>query len=94
MKKKFFIELTYLLVICLCICSCNQSNETLTPLGSTTINQALSPDSVDLSSYTPNDVYSLPSVGVFRLVNAPGMIFYTDQSQGATLAYINKTTKN
>jgi len=94
MKMKKFIELTYLLLICLCICSCNQSNETLTPLDSTAINQTLGPDFVDSSSYTPNDVYSLPNVGYFKFVNVPGMIFYTDQSQGATLAYINKTTKN
>ena len=66
----------------------------LTPLEYSNNNKDGIPDTVDISSYVPSEIYSLPEIGYFKFIDAPGMILYTDQSRGATLAYFNKVTEN
>ena len=80
-----------ILLSCISICSCEQN--TLTPLESSQSNINDLTDTVDISSYSPTEIYSLPGIGYFKFIDAPGMVLYTDQSQGATLAYINKLTE-
>lgn len=89
MKMKIFPIL--ILLSCISIYSCEQN--TLTPLESSQSNINDLTDTVDISSYSPTEIYSLPGIGYFKFIDAPGMVLYTDQSQGATLAYINKLTE-
>lgn len=83
-----------LVVLCLLFGLISCHNTTLTPLEPSARNKIVGVDGIDTTDMSQSDVYTLPGIGYFHLINAPGIVLYTDQSHGATLAYVNKMTHN
>lgn len=89
--KKFIVCAVIFCITAVSMMACTQSAVTSMDTIENPDNAVLH-DTIDTSFDAVSGTYVLPGIGLFKIISAPGMLLYTDQTGGATLAYINKAT--